>query len=89
MNSQNKKRKIIFQLKEGDKVYLLGKNIKKRKKYRKLDYVKIEIFFIKAKNKTLSFKQKLSKNVKLYFVFYVLLLKITDFKILIQNMFHY
>ena len=39
---------MIFQLNEGDKVYLLTKNLKIKKKSKKLDYIKIGLFFIKT-----------------------------------------
>ena len=35
--------------KKRDNIYLYMKNLKIRKKSKKLDYVKVEIFFIKAK----------------------------------------
>ena len=34
------------QLKEGDKVYLLTKNLKTRKRSKKLDYIKVGLFLI-------------------------------------------
>ena len=43
----NKKRKISPQLKEGDRVYLLTKNLKIKRLSKKLDYVKIRLFLIK------------------------------------------
>ena len=43
----NKRRKISPQLKEGDKVYLLTKNLKIKRLSKKLDYVKIGLFLIK------------------------------------------
>ena len=52
---QNKKRKIVTQLKKKDKVYLLMKNQKLRKKSKKLNHVKVKIFFIKAKKETISY----------------------------------
>ena len=46
-NYQNKKRKTAPQLKKGDKVYLLTKNLKTRILSKKLDYIKVGPFFIK------------------------------------------
>ena len=43
----NKKRKNRPQLKEGDKVYLLIKNIKSKRLSKKLNYVKVRLFLIK------------------------------------------
>ena len=34
------------QLKEGDRVYLLIKNLKIRKRFKKLDYIKVGLFLI-------------------------------------------
>ena len=53
---QNKKRKIALQLKEEDKIYLLTKNLKIRKKSKKLDHVKVGPFFIKIKKEIVSYK---------------------------------
>jgi hypothetical protein len=44
----NKKRKMAPQLKEGDKVYLLTKNLRTRRPMKKLDHVKVGPFFILA-----------------------------------------
>jgi hypothetical protein len=44
----NKKRKMAPQLKEGDKVYLLTKNLRTRRPTKKLDHVKVGPFFIQA-----------------------------------------
>ena len=43
----NKKRKTSPQLKEGDKVYLLTKNLKIKRLSKKLNYIKIGLFLIK------------------------------------------
>ena len=42
----NKKRKMVPLLKEGDKVYLLIKNLRTRRLIKKLDKVKVRLFFI-------------------------------------------
>jgi predicted ABC-type exoprotein transport system permease subunit len=42
----NKKRKTAPLLKEGDKVYLLIKNLRTRRLIKKLDKVKVRLFFI-------------------------------------------
>ena len=49
-----------------------------RKKIKKLDYSKVGLFFIKTK-KIINYKLKLPKNVKIYLIFYKLLLKVVDF----------
>ena len=38
--------KIVYQLKKRNKIYLLMKNLKIKKKSKKLDYVKVRLFFI-------------------------------------------
>ena len=60
-----------------------------RKKSKKLDYIKLKLFFIKAKKRTISYKFNLVKNTKLYLILYILLLKIADTKISIQYIFYY
>ena len=44
---QNKKRKITLQLKRKNKIYLFTKNLKTKKLNKKLNYIKVELFFIK------------------------------------------
>ena len=80
---------MAFQLKEIDKVYLLIKDLKTRKNSKKLNYVNVGLFFIKANKKIINYKYELPKNGKIYIIFYVLLLKLAQFKILIQNKFYY
>ena len=87
-NYQNKKRKIAPRLKKGDKIYLLIKNWKIRKKSKKFDNIKVGLFFIKAKKETISYKLKLPKDIKIYFVFYLLLLELAGLKISLQDIFY-
>ncbi len=68
---QNKKQKVISQLKKRDKIYLLIKNLKTKKKSKKLNYVKIELFFIKIIKKSINYKLDLLKNIKVFLVFLV------------------
>ena len=79
---QNKKRKIESQLKEGDKIYLITKNLRYRKKDRKrskkLNQVKIESFFIKAVKESINYELNLSQNVKVFSIFHISLLESTD-----------
>ena len=58
-------------------------------KNEKLDYIKVKYIFIKAEKEISSYKLKLLKNIKVYYVFYILLLKLANPNILIQNIFHY
>jgi hypothetical protein len=69
---------MTSQLKERNRVYLLTKNLKIRKKNKKLDHVKIESFFIKAIKRSINYELDLSKNVKVFLVFHISLLKSAD-----------
>ena len=46
-NYINKKRKNAFLLKKKNKIYLFAKNLKKKNKNKKLNFVKIETFLLK------------------------------------------
>jgi len=52
----NKYRKKYPQLKEGDKVYLLIKNIKSKRLSKKLDYIKVGLFSIKKAKGLVNYK---------------------------------
>jgi hypothetical protein len=86
---QNKKRKMTPQLKEKDKVYLLTKNLKTRKKSKKLDHVKVESFFIKAVKGPINYELDLPKDAKVFSVFHISLLESADPSTPIQETFHY
>jgi len=86
---QNKKRKMAPQLKEGDKVYLLTKNLKTRKKSRKLDHVKVEPFFIKEVKGPVNYELDLPKDARVFLVFHISLLESADLSTPIQETFHY
>ncbi len=75
---QNKKRKTTSQLKKKNKIYLLTKNLKTRKSNKKLNYVKVELFLIKKTKKSINYELDLLKNVKVFLIFYILLLKSTN-----------
>jgi len=49
-----------------------------RKKSKKLNYVKIELFFIKIIKRLVNYELDLLKNVKVFLVLYILLLKLID-----------
>jgi len=70
-------------------MYLLTKNLKIRKKSKKLDHVKIESFFIKAVKKSINYELDLLKNVKVFLVFHISLLESVDSSTFIQETFHY
>ena len=62
---------------------------KRKKRNRKLNHVKIKLFFIKKMKKTINYELNLLKNVKIYSIFNILFLKLIDFNIFIQKTFHY
>jgi len=70
-------------------VYLLTKNLKIRKKSKKLNHVKIESFFIKVIKKSVNYELDLPKNAKVFLVFHISLLKSVDFSTSIQKTFYY
>ena len=75
---QNKKRKTTPQLKEKDKIYLFTKNLRTRKSSKKLNHVKVESFLVKKTKRSINYKLDLFKNVKVFLVFYISLLKSTN-----------
>jgi hypothetical protein len=70
-------------------MYLLTKNLKIRKKSKKLDHVKVKSFFIKAVKESINYELDLPKNVKVFLVFHISLLKSADLSTSIQETFHY
>jgi len=70
-------------------MYFLTKNLKIRKKSKKLNHVKIESFFIKEVKKSVNYELDLLKNARVFLVFHISLLKSVDFSTSIQRTFHY
>ncbi len=70
-------------------MYLLTKNLKIKKKSKKLDHVKIESFFIKAIKELINYELDLLKDAKVFLVFHVSLLESIDLNTSIQGTFHY
>ena len=67
----NKKRLEGPRLREGDKIYLLRRNIKIIRPTDKLDYKKFRLFIIKRNIKDTSFKLKLPPIIKIYPIFHI------------------
>ena len=63
-------------LKEGDKVYLLRRNIKTKRLSNKLDVTKLGPFEIKRKKGTVSYELQLPRKMRMHPVFYVSLLEL-------------
>jgi len=80
---------MASQLKKRNKMYLLTKNLKIRKRNKKLNHVKIESFFIKEVKKSVNYELDLLKNAKVFLVFHISLLESADLSTPIQETFHY
>lgn len=72
---QNKKEP---QLKKGDKVYLLTKNLKTKKPSKKLDRVKVGPFLIAAVIGPVNYKLELPKGTRIHPVFHISLLELAN-----------
>jgi len=70
-------------------MYLLTKNLKIKKKSKKLNHIKIELFFIKAVKESINYELDLLKNAKVFLIFHISLLESVDFNTFIQKTFHY
>jgi hypothetical protein len=60
-------------LKEGDKVYLLRRNIKIKRLNSKLDFTKLGPFEIEKKKGPLNYKFRFLEGIRFYLVFYIAL----------------
>ncbi len=69
---------MTSQLKEKDKIYLFTKNLKIRKLSKKLNHVKVESFLVKKIKNLVNYEFDLLKNVKVFLIFYISLLKLVD-----------
>ena len=77
-------------LKEGNKIYLLTKNLKiNKKKSRKLDHVKVGPFFIKNVKERVNYELDLLIDAKIFLVFHIFVLKSTHSDTPIQTTFRY
>ncbi len=59
-------------------IYFFTKNLRIEKLNKKLYYIKVKLFFIKKTKKLVNYKLNLFKNIKIFLVFYILLLKLVD-----------
>ena len=85
----NKKRKIASLLKKKDKVYLFTKNLKTKKSSKKLNHVKIDLFFIKKIKRLKIYELNLLKRIRVFSIFDISLLKPADSDTFIQKKFHF
>ena len=77
-NVRYKTRKNGPQLKKGDKVYLLTKNLKTRKRSKKLDHVKVGPFLIAEQRSAVNYRLQLPNDARIHPVFHISLLEPAD-----------
>ena len=70
-------------------MYFFTKNLKTRKLSKKLNYIKVELFFVKKTKELINYTLDLFKNAKVFLIFNILLLKLIDFNTFIQKIFYY
>ena len=70
----NRKYSIGPILKEGDKVYLLQRNIKTKRPSKGLDHKKLRLFKIREQVRLVNYRLKLPQTMKIYDIFHVSLL---------------
>ena len=86
--SRHKDRKNGPQLKKGDRVYLLTKNLKTKRPSKKLDHVKVGPFLIADKRGAVNYKLDLPPDAgKIHPVFHISLLEPADGSIPLQTSF--
>ena len=70
-------------------MYLLTKNLKTKKINKKLNYMKIDSFFVKQQKKSINYELNLFSNIRIHSIFHISLLKSADQNTFIQNIFHF
>ena len=85
----NKKRKMAPQLKKGDKVYLLTKNLRTTRPSKGLDNIYVGPFLIQAQNGPVTYTLDLPPDAKIHPRFHVKLLKPADPETPLQKTFHF
>jgi len=86
---RHKNSKTAPQLKEGDKVYLLTKNLKTRRGTKKLAHVKVRPFLVDEQRGKASYKLRLPKDARIHPVFHISLLEPADPDATLQTTFHF
>src|SRR5436305_6578562 len=81
----NRKRVQEHSYKEGDKVYLLQRNIKTKRPSDKLDFKRLGLFKIKKVVGRLDCELELPRGSWLYLVFHILLLELAPSNALVQT----
>jgi len=85
----NKHRETGPQLKKGDKVYLLTKNLRTQKPSKKLDHIKVGPFLIKEVKGPVNYELELPKDARVHPVFHISLLEPADAGTPLQTNFRY
>ena len=86
----NKKRKMVPQLKKGDKVYLLTKNWKvKPPRMKKLDHIKVGPFLVEEKTGPINIRLRLLRDARVHPNFHILMIEPADLETPLQETFHY
>lgn len=83
------KRKMAPQLKKGDKVYLLTKNLKTRRPTKKLDQVKVGPFLVQEVKGPQNYRLELPPDAHIHPVFHISLLEPADPSTPLQTTFHF
>ena len=65
-------------LKKRDKIYLLRRNIKTIRLNNKLDYTKLGLYQVKKILELIKYKLDLSKKIRIYLSFYILVLELVN-----------
>lgn len=69
-------------------MYLLTANLKTKKPSKKLNHVKVGLFFIAEEKRPINYQLQLLKNIKIHPVFYVSLLEPANPNTPVQTTFH-
>ena len=86
----NKKRKMVPQLKKGDKVYLLTKNWKvKSPRTKKLDHIKVRPFLVEEKTRPVNIRLRLPRDAQVHPNFHISMIELADPETPLQKTFHY
>lgn len=89
LRESRKKSKPDPQLKVGDKVYLLTRNLRSQRTTRKLDHVKVGPFLISEVRGPVNYKLQLPDDAKIHPVFHISLLEPADPETPLQTTFHF
>ena len=89
LRKSRQKSKPDPQLKKGDKVYLLTKNLRSQRTTRKLDHVKVGPFLISEVRGPVNYKLQLPDDAKIHPVFHISLLEPADPETPLQTTFHF